>query len=428
MRVLWAVVKREYLERVRTRWFAVATLFGPVLFAALMFLPAYMGQRTKASDDVSRIRILDATGTNLGELVAFDLGGGITGDPSATRVVRVTEAGLAAAESTATADVAARRLKGYLVFPSRLLVEGGARYAGVNATALADMDFLRGVVQRRVLAAQLQAEGVSEASAERITRTRVQLKADRITASGRAGSGRLSLVFAIGVAMLLYMTILLYGQNVLRSVIEEKTTRVAEVIVASVRPATLLAGKVLGVGAVGLTQMVIWLAASLLLARYRGGLLRALGLAASPIQLPEIGVGMAIVLLLYFLLGYILYSSLFAAVGAMTTSEAEAQQAQMPIVLLLVAGVMFLQPVLGAPDGRLAQMLAWIPFTAPIMMPLRMSAAEVAPWDIALSIVTLMAACYIAVYLAARIYRTGILMYGKRATLREVAQWLKRAG
>ena len=166
MRVLWAVVKREYLERVRTRWFAVATLFGPVLFAALMFLPAYMGQRTKASDDVSRIRILDATGTNLGELVAFDLGGGITGDPSATRVVRVTEAGLAAAESTATADVAARRLKGYLVFPSRLLVEGGARYAGVNATALADMDFLRGVVQRRVLAAQLQAEGVSEASAE----------------------------------------------------------------------------------------------------------------------------------------------------------------------------------------------------------------------------------------------------------------------
>lgn len=428
MRVLWAVVKREYLERVRTRWFLIATLFGPALFGSLMFLPSYMGQRTKASGDVNRIRILDATGINLGQLIAYDLGGGITGDPSATQVRQVSEGELAAAESTATGDVIAKRLKGYLVLPPQVLTQGGARYAGVNATALADMEFMRGIVQRRVLNAQLQAEGVSEASAERITKARFQLKADRITTSGRAGSGRVSLLFAVGVAMLLYMTILLYGQNVLRSVIEEKTTRVAEVIVASVRPATLLAGKVLGVGAVGLTQMVIWLAASLLMAKYRVGLLRALGMTAAPVQLPEITVGMAVVLLLYFLLGYILYSALFAAVGSMTTSEAEAQQAQMPIVLLLVAGIMFLQPVLSAPDGRMAQMLAWIPFTAPIMMPLRMSAVDVAPWDIALSIATLVAACYIAVYLAARIYRTGILMYGKRATLREVAQWVKRSG
>lgn len=428
MRVLWAVVKREYLERVRTRWFLIATLFGPILFAALMFLPAYMGERTKASQDVSRIRILDATDHNLGQLVAYDLGGGITGDPSATQVVRLTEGGLAAAESTATNDVIAKRLKGYLVLPAGILTRGGARYAGVNATALADMEFVRGVVQRRVLNAQLQAAGVSEADAARITKSRFQLKADRITTSGQAGSGRVSLMFAITVAMLLYMTILMYGQNVLRSVIEEKTTRVAEVIVASVRPTTLLAGKVLGVGAVGLTQMVIWLVASLLMGKYRVSLLAVLGIPATPVQLPHITLGLATVLLLYFLLGYILYSSLFAAVGAMTSSEVEAQQAQLPIVLLLVAGVMFLQPVLSAPDGRLAQMLGWIPFTAPIMMPLRMSAVDVAPWDIALSIVTLVAACYVAVYLAARIYRTGILMYGKRATLREVAQWVRRAG
>lgn len=428
MRVLWAVIKREYLERVRTRWFVIATLFGPILFAALMFLPAYMGQRTKASDDVRRIRILDATASDLGQLVAYELGGGITGDVSLTQVVRVPAPELAAAESTATRDVIAKELKGYLVFPPNVLTSGGARYAGTNATAIADMDFLRGVVQRQVLRGQLQAAGVSAESAERITKLRFQLKSDRITTSGTSGSGRISLLFAVSIAMLLYMTILMYGQNVLRSVIEEKTSRVAEVIVASVRPATLLAGKVLGVGAVGLTQMVIWLAASFLMGRYRTSLLGLFGASGAPVQLPSITIGMALVLLLYFLLGYVLYAALFAAVGAMTSSEVEAQQAQLPIILLLVAGIMFLQPVLSAPDGRLAQMLAWIPFTAPIMMPLRMSAVEVAPWDIGLSIVTLVAACYVAVWFAARIYRTGILMYGKRATIREVVQWVKRSG
>lgn len=422
------MLKREYMERVRTKWFVIATLFGPLLFGTLMFLPSYLGSRSKASDDVKRIRILDATGTDLGQLVAYELGGGITGDTATTQVVRTTAEALPNLENRATADVQAKQLKGYLVLPSNVLSSGSARYAGVNATAIADMEFLRNVVERQVLTARLQAAGLSADAAAQISKGRFQLKSDRITDSGKGGSGRVSLLFAISVAMLLYMTILMYGQNVLRSVIEEKTTRVAEVIVASVRPATLLAGKVLGVGAVGITQMLIWVAASFLMGRYRVSVLNLLGIAAAPLQLPEIGFGMTAVLLLYFLLGYILYSALFAAVGSMTSSEVEAQQAQLPVILLLVAGIMFLQPVLNAPDGRLAQMLAWIPFTAPIMMPLRMSAVDVAEWDVTLSLVTLVAACYLAVFIAARIYRTGILMYGKRASIGEVMQWLKRAG
>lgn len=425
---MWAVMKREYLERVRTRWFLVATLFGPALFAALMFLPAYMGDRTKTSDDVNRIRILDASGTNLGQMVAYELGGGIGRDASATQVVQVNEKTLVDAEAAALAAVSAKQLKGYLVLPPNVLASASARYAGVNATSLTDMDFLRSVVQRRVMSGQLQAVGVEENTAGRLSRLRLQLKTDRITTTGRAGSGRISLLFAISVAMLLYMTILMYGQNVLRSVIEEKTTRVAEVIVASVRPHILLAGKVLGVGAVGLTQMVIWLVTSLLMGRYRMSVFKLLGLNASPIQIPDISPSLALVLLTYFLLGYILYAAMFAAVGAMTSSEAEAQQAQLPVILLLVAGIIFLQPVLSAPDSKLAQMLGWIPFTSPIMMPLRMSAVEIPSWDIALSLLALVAACYLAVYVAARIYRTGILMYGKRASLREVARWVGRSG
>lgn len=429
MRVLWTVLKREYLERVRTRWFLIATLFGPLLFGSLMFLPSYLGQRTKASADVNRIRILDATGTSLGQLIAYDLGGGITGDTSTTRVQSLSAGELPEAETQAKRDVISKALLGYLVLPANLLTSGSARYSGTNATAIADMEFLRTVVQRQVLASQMEAAGIDPGAASRISRLKFNLKSDRITSTGEsAGSGRLSLLFAVMVAMLLYFTILLYGQNVLRSVIEEKQTRVAEMIVSSVSPTKLLAGKVLGVGAVGLTQLMIWMAAVFVMAKYRATLLGMLGVSVTPfIGVPPISTAMLLVLVLYFLLGYILYASLFAAVGAMTSSEQEAQQAQLPVVLLLVGGIMFLQPVLSAPDGRLAQVLSWFPFTAPIMMPLRMTAVEIAPWDIALSILALVAAAYLGIAIAARIYRTGILMYGKRASIREVLRWVRQS-
>ena len=429
MRVVWAVIKREYLERVRTRWFVIATLFGPLLFGALMFLPSYMGQRTKASAEVSRIRILDASGTDLGQLIGYELGGGITGDPSKTQVVAVMAGMLPEEESQANRDVITKALLGYLVLPANVLTTGTARYVGTNATAIADMDFLRRVVERQLLASQMESAGLTAGEAARISRRPFSLKADRITSSGKAaGSGRLSLLFAISVAMLLYFTIMLYGQNVLRSVIEEKQTRVAEMIVASVPPTKLLAGKVLGVGGVGLTQMLIWVAAAFIMAKYRAALLGMLGVNVVPfVGVPPISAFMLVVLILYFLLGYVLYASLFAAVGAMTSSEQEAQQAQLPVVLLLVGGIMFLQPVLSAPDGTLAQVLSWFPFTAPIMMPLRMTAVEIAPWDITLSILALVASSYLGIAFAARVYRTGILMYGKRASLAEVLRWVRRA-
>jgi ABC-2 type transport system permease protein len=122
-----------------------------------------------------------------------------------------------------------------------------------------------------------------------------------------------------------------------------------------------------------------------------------------------------------------LYAAMIAVVGAMVSSEHEAQQAQLPVVMLMVMTILFLQPVMNAPDGRLAITLAMIPFSAPIVMPLRMSAVNVPWWDVSLSLVSLGAGTYLAIFLAARIYRTGLLMYGKRATLREIARWVRQA-
>jgi ABC-2 type transport system permease protein len=427
MRRLWAVTVREYLERVRTRWFLFATVFGPLLFGALIYLPAYVAARGRASADVSRIQILDATGAALGHAVATELNGGVFGDSSRTQVIALSESELAAAEDAATRVVLSRRIRGYLVLDAGTLAGRGARYAGSNATSLVDMRRIESAVNREVMAAQLRSAGVSTVDSDRLKRMRLDLRAERITPAGRGGSGQLSILIAISIAMLLYVTIFIYGQAVLRGVIEEKQTRVAEVVLSSVRATTLLAGKVLGVGAVGLTQMVIWTAASVLMARYRVSLLAQFGVNAAPVQFPTISPTQLFVLILFFLLGYTFYAALFAAVGAMVNTEQEAQQAQMPVVMMLVVSIMFLQPVLNNPEGSLATNLSWIPFSSPIVMPLRMTAVNVAGWEVGLSLFALLAGCYIAVYVAARIYRTGILMYGKRPTLGELIRWVRRA-
>ena len=427
MKKLLVVLEREYMERVRTKWFLVATVFGPVFFGGLMFLPAYMANRSEASADVARIRILDATNANLGRLVATELSGGVLGDTMATQVHLVAEEALAAAESTATRDIRQRAIKGYLVLDQGTLDGRGSRYAGLNATSLADMRRIENAISRELIGLELSRAGISTIEADRVKRLRGGLRSERVSLTGRGGSGRVNIMFAMVVGILLYMTILMYGQNVLRGVIEEKQTRVAEVVVSSVRPTTLLAGKVLGVGAVGLTQMAIWLVATIVMMKYRVPLMNLFGLQATQIPMPSVSVGQLVLLLIFFLLGYTLYSALFAAVGAMVSSEQEAQQAQMPVVLMLVVSIMFLQPVLLDPEGQLAFTLGVLPISSPIMMPLRMSTVDVPWWEIGLSILGLVAACYLAVYFAATVYRTGLLMHGKRVTFREVFRWIKAA-
>jgi ABC-2 type transport system permease protein len=429
MKKLLVILEREYMERVRTKWFLFATIFGPVFFGALMFLPAWMANRSTASNDVARIRILDATGANLGNLIAAELGSGLTGDTAIAQVAILRAEALAEAESTATRDIRSKAIKGYLVLDPGTLEGRGSRYAGTNASALADMRRIENAIARELIGLELTRAGISTVEADRVKRLRAGLRTERVTLTGRGGSAsaRVNILFASVVGILLYTTILMYGQNVLRGVIEEKQTRVAEVVISSVRPTTLLAGKVLGVGAVGLTQMTIWLLASTLMLRYRVPLMQFFGLQVTAIPLPSVTPAQIGILLVFFLLGYTLYSALFAAVGAMVSSEQEAQQAQMPVVLMLVASIMFLQPVLLEPEGQLALTLGLIPVSSPIMMPLRMSTVDVPAWEIGLSILALVAGCYLAVYFAAKVYRTGLLMHGKRVSFREVFKWIKWA-
>ena len=423
---LWTVTKREYVERVRTKWFLIATVFGPLLFGTLLIVPPLLTARSRsqASADAANVVILDATGLGLGRRVALVLNGGLFGDTARTRVQIVTPPQLAAAESAATRAVMRNEAQGYLVLDSSTVAGRTARYAGRNASSIVDVAQITRAVRQNVLQLRLERAHVDPALAAQLTKMRVELSAERITDRGREGSGVVSAYFGFGVAFLLFVTIVQYGQNVLRGVMEEKSTRVAEVVLSSVPPSQLLAGKVLGVGAVGLTQQVVWIAAGLGLAKLRAPLLEQLGVEAQSFPLPTISLGVGVILLLFFVLGYVLYSSLFAAVGAMVNNDQDAQMAAIPVVLLLVASIIFVQPIMLNPTGRLAFVMSRLPFSAPILMPLRMIVVPISPLEVAGTLTGVAAACVGTVWLAARIYRVGLLMYGKRPTVRELARWV----
>ncbi|MFN8571366.1 MAG: ABC transporter permease [Gemmatimonadaceae bacterium] len=424
---LFVVAKREYLERVRSRWFLISTFLGPVLMSAIIILPAWLSLRSKSSDTMSHMVVLDATGTGLGQRVMSEIIGGPMNDTAAAVVRVVSPSEIAAAESLATRDVMSKKFEGYLVLDSASVKGTAARYAGRNASTIPDMERIEGAVRQSLLTMRLQAAGMDPDRVKVLSNVKVKLATERITDSGRGGSGQVSVIFAFAIAFLLYTSILLYGQSILRGVIEEKTTRVAEVVVASVSPDALLGGKVLGVGGVGLTQVGIWMISSALLVRYREPFMARLGIPSVPFGLPSVTLATGAILIAFFVLGFILYSSLFAAVGAMVSNDQDAQQAATPVTLLAVFSIIFLQPVILNPTSQLAKVVSWLPFSAPIIMPARLSLIAISPMEIGLVLAGAFAGCVATVWLAARIYRVGILMYGKKPSLAELAHWIRQA-
>jgi len=421
---LFAVIRREYLERVRTKWFVVATVLGPVFFGALMILPALISSRDKASAGGTNILIVDATGVGLGERVASRLAGGIDGGAKAPPVSVVAADAVAPAESLATRRVMSEELKGYLVLDSLTVAGSKARYSGSNTTAIFDMQRIERAVQREVMAMALEKNGIDPDVARTVLSTSVNVATERLTKAGRGGSGTLSFIVGIAVAFVLYTTIFIYGLNVLRGVLEEKQSRVAEVVISSVPASRLLAGKVIGVGGVGLTQLGLWLGMSFVMYQARQPILKFFGAAQVPMGLPDISLGLGLIVFAFFVLGFMLYAGLFAAVGATVNSEQEAQQAQMPVVLLLITSIMFLQNILTQPDSMLSRVLSMLPFSAPIVMPLRMTVAPVPPSEVAIALLSVSLGAVGSVWLASRIYRVGLLMYGKRPSIREVFRWV----
>ena len=440
----WVVAKREYLERVRSRWFVIMTLFVPVFITAIFLIPAWVTARSAAGTASRNIVILDATGTGIGHRVA-DL---LTRDTTAVRtrdaapapqpqVREVTAAALPAAEDSATHEVMRPNgVVGYLVLDDSTLSTRRIRYAGRNASSIVDTDRLKAAVRQAFTAVMLQREGVKPETISLISNLSLNMSQTRIDERGKGGSGQAAIFLGVGIGILLLMSIIFHGQNVLRGVLEEKSTRVAEVVISSIKPEMLLAGKVAGAGAVGLTQQVLWIAISAyLITNFAPLVLKSAGVpisgagggAALGVSFGGLTVGLFVVIVLYFLFGFIFYASLLAAAGSMVNTEQDAQQAAMPIMYLLIGSWLFVNSVIVNPTGTISRVLSWLPFSSPIIMPMRMGLSPV-PWtSVVGSLAVCALGCVFAIWLAARIYRVGMLMYGKKPSLAEVARWVRYA-
>jgi ABC-2 type transport system permease protein len=425
---LLAVVKREYFERVKSPWFLAGTFLGPVLFGVITILPAVLALKQETSKGLTNITILDASGAEIGARIRSALSGGVQSSDSSSVVLQaVAQTELAAAESLVTKEVVAKTRTGYLVIDSAVLSGGKVRYAGRNAASERDMDIVRAAVRQAVLSTRLTAAGLDPLKVQSLTAARTEVSTEKLDERGRGGSGIGSVIFGYLIAFLLYMMIALYGQTIMRGVLDEKMTRVAEVIISSVKPDTLLAGKVIGVGGVGVTQQLIWIALGWAMITFRAPLLQAMGLPDVPISLPSVSAGAIALLLLFYILGFTFYASLFAATGSMVSNQEDIQQASLPVTMLLVFSIIFMQPILLQPESSLSRVMTMLPFSAPVLMPLRMATTQVPAWELAVSLGGMLVACVGAIWLAARIYRVGLLMYGKRPSFVEVLKWVRQA-
>lgn len=417
-REIRVIAKREFLERVRSKWFLIGTLLGPVLMLAVILVPALLAARDETEVKVAIIdrRLGDAPANDklVDELIIGFAMVRWTGTASAD----LGEAGL-------LAEVRERKINGFLILPPDVLEHGVVTYQGDNGTSAQAMARVNGVVTAVIQRRRGLAAGVTDAQVRRMLAP--VLIATKHTTGETGGSSGLA-TFLVGyiVMFILYLAIILYASNVMRSVVQEKTSRVVELLVAAAKPRALMAGKVLGVGAVGLIQLSVWLGMAVLTLQYRDTLLGLVGVAGTAgVTVPPLSLSEVAVILAYFVLGYFLYASLYAAVGAMVSSEQEAQQAQMPLMTLIIAAMACVQLVANDPRGSTAVVLTTIPFFSPMLMPMRYLLGGATGIDIAMSLAVLIVTIVVVVIAAGRIYRVGILMYGKRPSARELLRWLR---
>jgi ABC-2 type transport system permease protein len=409
MHNIWLIAKREYLERIRTKSFVVMTVLIPLLMIGGSAISAITSAKSRSASHIAVV----SQDTQL----ALDLQKALENARNSQMTVDVISPPSADTRRTLDGMLGEKALDGYLWITPAAPGASGARrpvfsWKPRSRGDIATERTISGALHSVLMREQLAHQGVVASEVDAL------LEPVKIDSS--SSSTISSLYGAYILFFLMYFVVLLHGMNVARSIIEEKTSRVFEVLLATIRPEELLAGKIVGVGSVGLTQVFLWLLSAVLVS----GTSLLAGIGAGGLHL-ALSAAQVVFFVIYFLLGYLLYASIAAALGAMVNSEQELQQLNMLLVMPLVVCMISLGSVVTNPNGLFSIALSLVPFSAPLIMYLRISIATPPVWQIALSLVLLVAAIYAAVWLASRIYRVGILMYGKRPSLPEILRWLK---
>lgn len=424
---LWLVIEREFVQRVRSRSFLISTAIAPLFMAAIFLGPLYFESRERGGEQT--LVLVDESPAGVGERIAERLGAAPERERDAQFRVERRRVPLAAVRDSLNAAVLDERIDGYLWLPPGILQGEELLYRARNVTNFRLQDRIEGLVSESVQLQRLDQAGLRSGEVASLLQP-VPVRAARITAEGEeGGSAAGTLLLSLVAGFLLYFLILLYGAQVMQSVQEEKTNRIAEVLVSSIRASDLMLGKVLGVGAVALLQVAIWAAFAGLLFAQRERVASAFGVPAELPSLGALGVapGVVTAIALFALAGFFLYAALFAAAGAAAESSEDAQRFTFPLITPLLIPILAQQAIVSNPQGTLAVILGWIPLTSPIVMPMRLGSGVISTVEIVGSLLVLAASVAVLGWLAGKIYRIGILSTGKRPSMRELGRWLRTA-
>lgn len=437
MRKVWAIVRREVVERVRTRAFILSTLLFPLFMGALVVLPGYLMTR---STGTKRIALVDATGDSLGPqvgraLVAARIGKAENAPPR-YHVTRFPAVGRADAVRDSLVPITGLSRKseggfdGILVATDSTVTTGRLDYYGDNVASFDEMRDLEQSVRPLVIAKRLESIGVDigtvTKSVQPLNLVTTKVSNGRLTSE----SGRSTFVLAYAMGFILYFALLMFGIQVMTSVIEEKTSRIVEILASSLTPFQMMLGKVFGVGLVALLQLGIWASIAAFLGSRQASIMQALGAGgggAPAFSLPAMPLDLMIVFFLYFALGFLLYAGAYAAIGAMCSTPQDAQQLQTPVMMFILAGFVSTFALMRDPNGTAAHVLTFIPMLSPFAVPLRYSIAPLGIPELAASIGVTLAGMLLIVWIASRVYRVGVLSYGKKATFRDMVRWIRTA-
>ena len=431
MHNIFLIAKREYLERVRSRAFVIMTFFIPALMFGVIAVPNILMMR--GSNEAKRM-IVVAADRDTAEMIRSQieqrqdqkpenpLGSNKQGLPATHFTVEVSTNATPAERDALTQKVNQKQLDGFLWATPDAIAAKKLDFVTSDTSSFIENGVLGETVADALRRHALKVKGLQPADIDAALQ---KVEVDPVSPNGKNGANPQKMFIAtLVMVMIMYITVLLYGVGVMRSILEEKTSRIMEVMLSTASSKEMMAGKILGVGAVGLTQVGIWAAAAIAFAGYgvvASGMMKTVKAAINPMLL--------IYFVVFFLLGYFLYSALCAAVGSMVNSEQEAQQMQFLVMMPMILAVIFITNIFTHPNSGIAVFGSLFPFTAPLVMFSRiaMQGGETPMWQIGLSIGLMIATIYGMIWLCGRIYRVGILMYGKKPNLPEILKWIKYA-
>jgi len=423
-----SLIMREYLIRVKTKGFIIGTVLMPVFIVAIMFMPILFSKLS--SEEAFKVAIIDLSNQVYSLLI--EQNDAEAQGPEAKKAfdlerIPVESVDMDKAKNELNGRIKSGQIDAYVIIPDTVMESNTFELYAKNVSNFAVIAKTERAISDVVIKERLQKSGMDPELVKKLN-SRVRARTFKVGDDGeKEERSEVAFLATYFMVFMLYMSLILYGTFVMRGVIEDKNSRVIEVVVSSVKSHQFMAGKIVGIGAAGLTQFLIWVLFAILASTFGLAIVKQLNPSVNELILPSISIWVYAGFIVFFILGYFLYATIYAAVGSMVSTESDAQSMQWPVVMLLIVSFMMVFATIENPDGTLATVISLIPFTAPIIMFFRISMQATTVIQVLLSIVVMIVSIWGLVWLSGRIFRVGILMHGKKPTLPELMKWVRQA-